>query len=187
MDTILTTKPQNLGQNLILLRKKRKLTQESLARLAHVPRSTLTHMESGSGNPSLMNLVKVAGSLQVSIEELLAPPRNECQLIKKDNVPRIKRAKGEATVYKILVDPLPGMEIDKVELAPGAILKGVPHIQGTKEYFSCFQGVFTLRVAGECFQVEKGDVFIFPGDQNHSYQNNGQSLAIGFGVVSLSS
>ena len=42
----------------------------------------MTHIESGSGNPSLHNLIKVAAALQVSIEELLTRPRtdNETQL-----------------------------------------------------------------------------------------------------------
>ena len=77
------------------------------------------------------------------------------------------------------------MEIDKVELSPGSHIKGVPHIQGTKEYFSCFQGSFRISIAGESYQLKKGDLFIFPGDQNHSYFNEGTGTAIGFSVVSI--
>ena len=185
MDNLLSKKPENLSQNLVLLRKKRKFTQEKLSSIAQIPRSTLTHMESGSGNPSLQNLVKVAHAFSITLEELLAPPKSECQLIKEKDLPQIKRAKGEAIIYKLLVSPLPGTEIDKMELAPGTSIKGIPHIEGTKEYFSCFQGRFKLKVSGETFSLNKGDVFIFPGDQNHSYINEGPGVAIGFSVVSL--
>tara|TARA_Y100001970_G_C14037650_1_gene751963 strand:- start:26 stop:586 length:561 start_codon:yes stop_codon:yes gene_type:complete len=186
MDNLLSKKPENLAQNLLLLRKKRKFTQEKLSSIAQIPRSTLTHMESGSGNPSLQNLVKVAHALSITLEELLAPPKSECQLIKEKDLPQIKRAKGEAIIYKLLVSPLPGTEIDKMELAPGTSIKGIPHIQGTKEYFSCFQGRFNLKISGETYHLNKGDVLIFPGDQNHSYINGGSGVAIGFSVVSLS-
>ena len=77
------------------------------------------------------------------------------------------------------------MEIDKVELAPGSQIKGIPHIQGTKEYFSCFQGSFKITIGGESYHFKKGDLFIFPGDQNHSYMNEGTGTAIGFSVVSI--
>ena len=72
-----------------------------------------------------------------------------------------------------------------MELSPGSHIKGVPHIQGTKEYFSCFQGSFRISIAGESYQLKKGDLFIFPGDQNHSYFNEGTATAIGFSVVSI--
>jgi transcriptional regulator with XRE-family HTH domain len=65
----------HLARNLANLRHTRALTQESLAKAAAVPRSTIANLESGAGNPSLVVLVKVAGALGVPIDELLASPR----------------------------------------------------------------------------------------------------------------
>ena len=50
-------------------------TQGALAKAAGVPRSTISNLESSSGNPSLTVLVKVAGALSVPLDELLASPR----------------------------------------------------------------------------------------------------------------
>ena len=50
-----------LANNLLDLRKKKNLSQDKLSELAGIPRSTITHMESGEGNPSLTNLCKLAG------------------------------------------------------------------------------------------------------------------------------
>ena len=65
----------HLARNLAGLRHARSLTQEALARAAKVPRSTIASLESGTGNPSLVVLVKVAQALGVPIDELLASPR----------------------------------------------------------------------------------------------------------------
>src|SRR5207302_6718565 len=65
----------HLARNLISLRHARTLTQDALAKAAGVPRSTIANLESGEGNPSLAVLVKVANSLGVPIDELLASPR----------------------------------------------------------------------------------------------------------------
>src|SRR2546430_15195465 len=65
----------HLARNLASLRYARTLTQEALAKSSGLPRSTIANLESGVGNPSLAVLLKVAGTLGVPIEELLASPR----------------------------------------------------------------------------------------------------------------
>lgn len=175
----------HLAHNLIALRTARSLTQGELAKAAGVPRSTLTHLESGSGNPSLMNLSRLSGALQVSIEELLAPPRADCQLVKADGLRRRTYDQGRVSVVGLLPDPIPGLEIDRMELQPGGSKQGVPHLAGTKEYLTCVQGIVTVYVAGENFRVEAGDVLAFPGDRVHSYRNDSQQVCISYSVVSL--
>ena len=176
---------QYLASSMAALRKKRGMTQAQLARLSNVPRSTVTHLESGEGNPSLLNLSRIAGALQVSIEELLARPRAECKLIRADRLPKQKRGMGAATIYKLLPDPIPGTEIDRMEIATGGRMGGVPHVAGTKEYLTVVQGEITVHVAGEHYVVKSGDVLAFPGDQAHMYHNTGSTKAVGLSVVVL--
>lgn len=185
MDNPLSRISQYLSASMIALRRKRGITQAELARLANVPRSTVTHLESGAGNPSLMNLARIAGALQISIEELLARPRASCKLIRADELPRQRRSQGVATLIKLLPDSIPGMEMDRIEIESGGRMGGVPHVGGTKEYLTVTQGEITLHVAGEAYRVRSGDVLAFPGDQAHSYHNPGSSKAIGLSVVVL--
>ncbi|MGZ3477009.1 MAG: helix-turn-helix domain-containing protein, partial [Polyangiales bacterium] len=76
--------PGALAQNLRQLRLARGLTQEQLAKVSGVPRPTWAHLESGAGNPTLAVLMRVAGALQVSIEELISPPKATAKLYKRD-------------------------------------------------------------------------------------------------------
>lgn len=176
---------KNLAAQTTELRKKRGLTQAALAKLAGIPRSTLANMESGMGNPSLVNLASVCAALQVSFEELLATPRSQTQLIPKNEIPATKKAKGNVLVYKLLPDPIPGMAIDRMEFEVGARLGGVPHSAGTKEYLHCVQGELTVVVSGESFTLRAGDLLAFPGDSAHNYVNTGSGRAIGLSVVTL--
>jgi quercetin dioxygenase-like cupin family protein len=77
------------------------------------------------------------------------------------------------------------MSIDRMELAPGARLMGSPHAPGTHEYLCCERGQLVLWVAGERFELKRGAVAAFPGDQRHNYENPGRTAAVGFSVVSL--
>lgn len=176
---------RNLAHNLLELRQRRNLTQEALAKLVGVPRSTIANLESGEGNPSLTNLARLSAALHIPIEKLLTPQDVVCKLIPADEVTVQTRSQGAVLIYKLLPDVLPNMDIDRLEIAPGAQMKGMPHPSGTKEYFHCIQGEMTVTVLGSSYVVKKGDVLAFPGEVNHVYSNKGKVLAIGVSVVAL--
>lgn len=176
----------NLASNLRYIRQQRGMTQQELAKLCGVPRSTVGQMETGSCNPTLSVLARLAAALQISIEEILSTPRARCAIFPKGTLPVASRGRGGAVrVQKLLPDPIPGMAIDRMELAPGARMTGVPHRPGTREYLSCERGQLTFWAAGEKYTLSPGDVAAFQGDQAHSYQNDGDVVAIGFSVVTL--
>lgn len=58
-------------QLVVTLRKNREnlgFTQEKLARLSHLPRTTITKMESGSRNATLQTLMSIAQAMGKNIE-----------------------------------------------------------------------------------------------------------------------
>jgi len=172
-----------LAANIKHLREARGLTQEQMARLAGLPRATWGHLETGGANPTLAVLDKVATALQVPIEELTSAPRASGRLYAKASL-RVRR-QGDGTVQQLLPDPIPGVLIDRMEIPPGGRIPGVPHMPGTREYFTCDEGVVVLAVGGDQWSVGPGDVLVFRGDQRHSYRNPGRKPAVGYSVVLL--
>jgi len=173
-----------LGRNVRQLREARGLTQAQAAKLAEIPRATWGNMESGAANPTLAVLHRVAGALQVSIEELITTPRAACQFYPKGSLPS-KVRNGNVTVRRLLPDVIPGMEIDHMDLPAGATLIGVPHTPGTREFLTCESGEIVLRAAGERWTLKAGDVLAFRGDQKHAYHNATGRPAVGYSVVVL--
>lgn len=176
---------RNLSQNVSSLRKKRSLTQARLAELSGATRASIALIESGTSNPTIEVLLKLSRALQVSVDELLSPPRANCLLIPKDKVPLGRPRKG-LQVRKILPENEGPAHIDEMILEPGSGFSGTPHVEGTREFFTCIEGQFTIAVMGEVYTVKAGDVLNFPGDKPHSYKNPGKSEARGFSVVMLS-
>src|SRR5262249_237386 len=84
----------HLPRNLAALRQARSLTQAALAKAAGLPRSTIANLESGEGNPSLQVLTKVARSLGVPLDELLAGPRAKTRLWSEADMPKETRGRG---------------------------------------------------------------------------------------------
>ena len=175
---------ENLAQNIHDARDRRGLTQAELAKLSGVPRSTISGVETGEGNPTIHVISALAAALRIPIEELLCAPRVASQLFAAGTLP--VRRRGGVTVQKLLPHHIPGMEIDRISLGCNGRLTGVPHRPGTHEYLYCERGKLTLRVAGQKLDLRPGDVAAFPSDQRHSYQSRGKGIAVGFSVVTLS-
>jgi len=61
-----------LGKNIKKIRQKRKLTQDKLARLADVPYTSLTKIETGViKRPSVQVVAKIAKALNITIDDLV--------------------------------------------------------------------------------------------------------------------
>jgi transcriptional regulator with XRE-family HTH domain len=175
--------PENLGKNLRQLRESRGLSQARIAEIAGIPRPTWTNLESGGANPTLSVLVKVADALHVRLEELLAAPRAVAKHYPAGTL--AKRTRNRIVVRKLLPESVPGLDIERMELPPGARMTGTPHTVGTREYLTCESGTVQLAVAGTQWILEAGDVVVFRGDQKHGYHNPGRKKAVAYSVIAF--
>ncbi len=66
-------------ESIQILRKKQHLTQESLAELVGVTRQTIAKWESGESAPDLPLAGRLAGALDVTLDELVEAPREELE------------------------------------------------------------------------------------------------------------
>ena len=173
----------HIGANVKALRVARSLTQAQLSKLAGLPRATWANLESGDCNPTIGVLLKVSAALQVSIEELISPPRASARHYARSEL--VTKTRGTVVVRKLLPDPLPGLEMDRMELPPRGRMTGVPHRAGTREYLTCETGEIVLVASGERWTLKPGDVVVFRGDQPHSYHNDGGKTAVGYSVVAI--
>ena len=63
--------PQKLGANIKRIRTKKKMTQGDICRKLDMDRSYMSAIENGKKNVTLAVLEKLAGALDVSVDELL--------------------------------------------------------------------------------------------------------------------
>ena len=171
----------NLALNVRQLRSARQLSQAQLAQIAGIPRPTLAHLESGTANPTLSVLMRIASALQVLIEELVAPPRSLVRHVPVEDLHH--RQRGEATVRHVLPDAIRGLSWERMELPAGVQAVGIPHARGTQKYVASEHGRMVITVGEEQIRLAPGDVAVFRGDQRHRYENVGPSIAVCFGLV----
>ena len=170
-----------LAQNIREHRRSRQLSQSELAKMAGIPRPTLAHLESGTANPTLSVLMRLASTLQVLIEELVAPPRATARHFEQEELPQ--RQRGSVSIRKLMPDPVRGLDIERMEIPAGAHLSGIPHARGTRKYVTCEIGTLELSTNADVYTINAGDVLIFRGDQGHAYRNHGSSMVVAYSVV----
>jgi XRE family transcriptional regulator, regulator of sulfur utilization len=168
-----------IAQNIRQLRLIRNMTHEQLARLSGVPRPTWSNLESGTANPTVSVLAKVADALQVPVEELISPPKAQA----KHESDSIERERGSVIIRRILPDNLLGLELDRIELPPGSEVTGIPRRPGAMEYLVCESGRVELGVLEEKYELSPGDAIVYHGDQQHSFANRETDVAVAYIAV----
>jgi transcriptional regulator with XRE-family HTH domain len=171
----------NLAANIKRLRERRDLTQQQLAELSGVPRPTIANLESGTANPTLLVLLKVADSLAASIEELVGGGGLAMTVHRARTLPERKRAR--ATLRQLIPDGFRPAEFERLELAPRGKLGARPESPGSREVLACESGEIDLIAAGETLRLGAGDVVALGADQQRDYVNRGRGTAVAYRLV----
>lgn len=173
--------PAGLAHNLKHLRELRGLSQQGLADLSGVPRPTVAHLESGTANPTLSVLLKVAAALQVGLGEIVGVAKDSVRHYPARALPR--RTRGKARICDVLPDAPTGLSLERLELPAGARLSSRSGGPGTRRYVTCECGEVELAVGDSVWRLRVGEVLRFDGCQGASYANRTRRKAVCYSVT----
>jgi transcriptional regulator with XRE-family HTH domain len=156
------------------LRRERHRTGLSLtevARRAGIAKSTLSQLESGTGNPSLETLWAICVTLDVPFSRLLDPPRPRTQVIRAADGPTVAAAQADYQATLLAAGP-PGVRRDVYRIAaePGNARASQPHTPGVVEHVVISAGRALVGAAGEVAELGPGDYICYPGDVPHVFE-----------------
>src|SRR6476619_2141815 len=139
------------------LRRERRRTGLSLTevgRRAGIAKSTLSQLESGTGNPSVETLWAICVALDVPFSRLLDPPRPHTQVIRAHEGPTIAAAEADYLATLLAACP-PGARRDiyRIQANPGHPRESEPHMPGVVEHVMLGTGRALVGVAGEAVEL----------------------------------
>ena len=153
------------------LRRERRRTGLSLtevARRAGIAKSTLSQLESGTGNPSVETLWAICVALDVPFSRLLDPPRPHTQVIRAHEGPTVAAAEADYLATLLAACPPGGRrDIYRIQAEPGHARASEPHMTGVVEHVVIGTGRALVGVAGEAVELGPGDYIRYPGDVAH--------------------
>ena len=170
---------QIVAHNIRRLREERKLSMDELSRLSGVSKSMLSQIERGEGNPTLSTLWKLSNGMGVPFDALTVRPKAPFEIMKTSEIQPILEDAGKVRNYPVFPDDENRrFAVYYLELEPDSFWQSEPHLRGTTEFVSVFDGEIEINAADKLFLVSKGESVRFKGDQLHSYRNVGKEIAI---------
>jgi transcriptional regulator with XRE-family HTH domain len=172
-----------VGQQLRALRQERGLTIQHLAKLTDLSRTFISQIESGTANPSVGTLKKVADALGVPIGALFTGIGDEPDAAVDRSTPspssqadvRVVRKNGRKALswpgrpwktYLLTPDLQRKLEVLLNELMPGDTVDDAYTHEG-EEFGFVLEGSYEVTVGGEVYVLEAGDSISYPSHLPH--------------------
>lgn len=170
----------SLAANLRRLREARGLTQQELSEASGVPRPTLAHLESGSANPTLSVLARVAATLSVPMEELVAAPPAALTLHRAESL--VEHDASGARSRELCPDGPGGIVVERIELPLRGRLERAVGRQADRTYLACERGEVEVVSGSERHSLGGGDVVVVRRGAVHLLLNRGRGAAVIYSV-----
>ena len=170
----MTAGPAPIDVIAVALRRERQragLSAAELARRAEIAKSTVSQLESGTGNPSIETLWAISTALGVPFARLVAPPRAGVQLIRAGEGPTVPAA-GAHYLATVLSTSPPRARRDMylIRAEPGAARESAPHSPGVVEHVVIGSGRALLGPIDAPVELGPGDYLAYPGDERHTFR-----------------
>ena len=158
-----------IGINLKRARLERRFSLDEVSARSKVSKSMLSDIERGRKCPTVAVLYKICEGINVSLPFLLKAPEKIVEVAKSQELER----RGEFDVQQLFrYDIQTSMEITKARLEPGREVTTDSHGPNVLEYIMVIDGVFTLILDDEEYELCKGEAIKFLANRKHTYVNN---------------
>ncbi|TLW94342.1 helix-turn-helix transcriptional regulator [Saccharomonospora piscinae] len=152
-------------------RARAGLSLTELARRAGIAKSTLSQLESGTGNPSVETIWALSTALSVPFTQLVQPPRPSVRLVRAGEGPRF--AAERADYVATLLSPTPPharRDLYLIQAEPGRPRESDPHPPGTVEHVVLSAGRALVGLLDDPVELGPGDYIAYPGDVGHVFK-----------------
>lgn len=151
-------------------RARSGLSLTELARRAGIAKSTLSQLESGTGNPSVETLWALGVALDVPFSRLVDPPRRVIHVIRSGEGPVVHAERSHYDAAMLASCP-PGARRDiyRIQAQPGPPRVSQPHMPGTVEHLVLSTGRVLAGPTNGAVELAPGDYVSYPGDVPHIF------------------
>jgi transcriptional regulator with XRE-family HTH domain len=152
-------------------RARAGLSLTEVARRAGLAKSTLSQLESGSGNPSVETLWALGVALGVPFSRLVEPDLREVKVIRAGKGPTVFAEHSDYACTLLSASPSSARrDVYLVQGEPGVPRRSDPHMNGVVEHIVLCAGRARIGVADDPVELSPGDYICYPGDVPHIFE-----------------
>jgi transcriptional regulator with XRE-family HTH domain len=177
--TLTADKFHLVARNVRRLRRERGYSQSELARRSGLAKQTLSSIEAGEANPTVLTLTAIADALAVPVAHLLTEYGSPILVRRVEEAAWSPSPGGE---FREL-DQIYGFGYVRTSLIRYVRTGDTPvayqcHRAGTLHHAYVLSGKVSIGPAGEEITVSRGDFVRFPGDVPHATSVSSESAVL---------
>jgi transcriptional regulator with XRE-family HTH domain len=147
------------------------LSIAELGRRANIAKSTVSQLESGTGNPSVETLWALSTALGIPFSRLVDPPRGRIRLIRAGEGPTVPAANANyAATLLASCPPHARRDLYLIAAEPGPGRESEPHASGVVEHVVMGSGRALVGPLNDPAELGPGDYLTYPGDEPHVFR-----------------
>ena len=152
-------------------RERAGLSLTEVARRAGIAKSTLSQLESGTGNPSIETLWALGVALNVQFSQLVDPVAPQVRVLRAGEGATIGSDLADYTATLLSASP-PGAQRDLyiLRVEPGSRRDADAHLTGSVEHIIVASGSLRTGPLSSPIELGTGDYATFPADVAHFYE-----------------
>jgi len=151
-------------------RQRAGLSLAEVARRAGIAKSTLSQLESATGNPSIETLWALSVTLAVPFARLVEPPRPQVRVIRAGEGPAVAAEHADYTATLLAsCPPTARRDLYLITTQPGAPRYSDPHMPGVIEHVVIGTGRALTGTRDDPVELHPGDYIAYPGDEPHVF------------------
>ena len=152
-------------------RARARLSLSEVAKQAGIAKSTLSQLESGTGNPSVETLWALSVALDVPFSRLVEPAIPRVQVIRVGEGPTVYSEHAEYVATLLAsCPPNARRDIYLISAEPGRARESDPHLPGTVEHVVICGGRARVGLRDDPVELGPGDYVKYPGDVAHVFE-----------------
>lgn len=169
-----------IGSNLKRARLERGLSLDEVSVRSNVSKSMLSDIERGRKCPTVAVLYKICEGILVSLPSLLKAPEKVVEVVRNQELVNHGSVDMQ-TMFKYDINT--SMEIHKVKIAPHGEFHAESHGPGVWEYIMIIDGVLTVILDDETYEISKGEAIKFLANRKHIYTNRTDKDLLAYDIV----
>ncbi|WP_284748859.1 helix-turn-helix domain-containing protein [Amycolatopsis sp. RTGN1] len=152
-------------------RTRAGLSLTEVARRAGLAKSTLSQLESGTGNPSVETLWALGVALDVPFSRLVEPDRPKVRVIRSGGGPTVFAEHADyACTLLSACPPSARRDMYLIRAEPGTPRRSDPHMTGVMEHIVLCAGRARVGLLEAPEELNPGDYISYPGDVPHIFE-----------------
>jgi len=173
-----------LGATVRAHREQRGLTIASLARTIGVSAAAVSQIESGTVQPSLTTLRKLAAALAIPVFRFFLPDESEAVKVVRRSERKTIQMPKSGVRYQLLTPSLRGqLEVMELTLGPGEVSAAELMSHTGEECFVVLSGEAALELDDATVLLRPGDSATLQGSIPHRMRNVGSADVVAISAI----